>query len=139
MITIRAATQEDSESIAAIYNAATKHTSNNQSWNVTIATANLVVAEIDDRLVGFGGLDFESVTPLKWLYVTPGSQRAGIGSMLLEKLETVGRSAGLRSLRLHAAPDALSFYLQHGYGEVPVDEKHAHDHEGVEMTKDLDK
>ena len=139
MIKIRAATQKDVESIAFIYNAATRHSSNNQSWNVAIASATLVVAEIDDRLVGFGGLDLESVTPLKWLYVTPGSQQTGIGSMLLEKLETVARLAGMHSLRLHAAPDATRFYMKHGYSEIPIEQRHAHDHEGVEMIKDLDK
>ncbi len=139
MITIRAATQQDSDSIASIYNSATGSSSNKQSWNEVLASRTLVVAEINDRLVGFGGLDLESVTPLKWLYVAPGSQRTGIRSMLLEKLETEARSAGLRFLRLHAAPDATSFYSQHGYREVPIEEKHAHDHEGLEMVKDLDK
>jgi GNAT superfamily N-acetyltransferase len=135
MIKIRAATPRDAGSVASIY---TELTGSTVAWSDVIANGTVVVAEVDGRLVGFGGNDLKTITQLKWIYVLPETQGLGIGSALLERLETMAKSAGVDSLRLHAAPDATGFYMRHGYSEVPIDEKQRHDHEGVEMMKDLD-
>ena len=134
MIKIRAATAHDAGSVASIYAELTGSTAN---WSDAIANGTVVVAEVDGRLVGFGGSDLKTLTQLKWLYVLPETQGLGIGSALLESLETMAKSAGLDSCRLHAAPDATGFYRRHGFREVPIDERQRHDHEGVEMMKEL--
>jgi ribosomal protein S18 acetylase RimI-like enzyme len=134
MIKIRAATPRDAGSVASIYTELTGSTAN---WSDVIAIGTVVVAEVDGRLVGFGGNDLKTITQLKWLYVLPETQGLGVGSALLQKLETMAKSAGLDSLRLHSATDATGFYRRHGYCEVPIDERQRHDHEGVEMMKKL--
>jgi ribosomal protein S18 acetylase RimI-like enzyme len=135
MIKIRAAAPGDAGSVASIYTELTGSTAN---WSDVIENGSVVVAEVDGRLVGFGGNDLKTINQLKWLYVLPETQGVGIGSALLEKLETMAKSVGLDSLRLHAAPDATEFYRRHGYSEVPIDERQRHDHEGVEMMKDFE-
>jgi ribosomal protein S18 acetylase RimI-like enzyme len=135
MLKIRAATPRDAGSLASIY---TELTGSSANWSDTITNGCVVVAEVEGRLVGFGGSDLATLTHLKWLYVLPETQGLGIGSALLQRLETIAQSAGLDSLRLHAAPDATEFYRRHGYSEVPIDERHWHDHEGVEMMKDFE-
>jgi GNAT superfamily N-acetyltransferase len=132
MIKMRAATPRDAGSVASIY---TELTGSIANWSDAITNGTVLVAEVDGRLVGFGGSDLKTLTQLKWLYVLPEAQGLGIGSALLESLETMAKSAGLDSWRLHAAPDATGFYMRHGYSEVPIDERQRHDHEGMEMMK----
>jgi GNAT superfamily N-acetyltransferase len=134
MTKFRAATPQDAGSVASIY---TELTGSSANWSDAIANGTVVVAEIDGRLVGFGGSDQESMTQLKWLYVLPETQGLGIGSALLERLETRARSDGFHSLRVHAAPTATEFYRRHGFREVPIEEREQHDHEGIEMMKEL--
>ena len=134
MIKIRAATQRDAEYLAAIYQETTGLASN---WFEAIGNAVVLVAEVDGRVVGFGGTDLKTMSELKWLYVLAETQRLGIGSALLKTLETMAASAGLDTIRLHAAPEAVEFYQRHGYCEVPIELRHQHNHEGVEMMKEF--
>jgi ribosomal protein S18 acetylase RimI-like enzyme len=138
MTVIRAATAQDAEPIQHIYLMATgAELAGVQRWSDLITTACLFVAETSDGIIGFGGIDLNAVEQLKWIYVLPECQRSGIGSELLEQLENVARDDGLQSLRLHSAPNAAHFYRRHGYREVAPADQLEHDHDGVEMIKDL--
>ena len=95
----------------------------------------MVVAEVDTQIAGFGGIDSDAVEQLKWLYVMPEHQGAGLGSEILTQLEKIGWSRGLTAIRLHAAPGAFLFYRKHGYSEVERDDV-PHDHEGIVMVKE---
>ncbi len=54
-------------------------------------------------------------TELVGLYVNPGSRGNGIGSLLLEQLESFAAAQGITTLHLTSTPAALDFYLRHGW------------------------
>ncbi len=95
------------------------------------------MAEDDGRIIGFGGIDVQASEPLKWLYLLPQYQRVGLGSKILQRLEEIGWESGLSLLRLHSAPLAVEFYRRHGYRAVEPTDLLGHDHEGVEMAKEI--
>ena len=70
------------------------------------------VAEIDGVLVAWIGLRDDY---LDALYVHPAHARRGIGTYLLEQVENLLRSRGVRAIRADASWNAEGFYLRHGY------------------------
>ena len=139
MYEIRRARPEDKESILRIYTSVVMPAPapDVAYLSQSIQTGGLLVAETGDRLlIGFGGIDVHAREQLKWLYLLPEHQRAGVGSALLQRLEALAWEAGLNSLRLHSAPGAVEFYRRHGYRAVEVEEQIGHDHDGVEMVKE---
>ena len=96
----------------------------------------LLVAEGAAGVIGFGSMEAGAAENIRWLYVLPGHQGGGVGSELLKRLEGAGWEAGLNSIRLHAAPGAVGFYLRHGYREAAPGVGVRHDHDGVEMVKE---
>src|SRR2546422_10818945 len=136
MFEIRNARAEDQDSIRQIYiSAVGPQRRFNEHWEQLIQAGGLLVAEMDDCIIGFGGIDVSATEQLKWLYLLPQRQGAGIGSQLLRRLESIGWEAGLNSIRLHSAPGAVEFYRRHGYRPVIRAHEIGHDHEGVEMVK----
>ena len=134
---LRPATPEDKESIQRVYSYLVgPPTGQEQTWQRLINERHIMVAEVDAQVVAFGGIDLEADEQLKWLYVLPEYQTAGIGSKILNQLEGIGWTAGLNSIHLHAAPGAFLFYRRHGYREVEGDDL-AHDHDGITMVKDI--
>lgn len=133
----RIAHPEDKEAIQRIYDAVVGPQANRNEacWDRLIQQGGLVVATEEGRIVGFAGIDVYAAEQVKWLYLLPQNQRAGLGSELLRRLESIGWEAGLDSLRVHSAPRAVNFYRRHGYKMVEAHEHTEHDHEGVEMTK----
>ena len=131
MFEIRLASAEDKESILLIYiSAVTPVVETDETyWDHLIRAGGLLVAQTEGRIIGFGGIDVNAREQLKWLYLLPQYQRAGIGSEILTRLEFIGWEAGLRSLRLHSAPGAVEFYRRHGYRAVEATEQIGHDHE----------
>jgi GNAT superfamily N-acetyltransferase len=138
MSEIRIAQPEDKETIRQIYHAMVgPHADQDEArWDRLIQQGGLVVAQIEGRIIGFGGIDVLAAEQLRWLYLLPQHQGAGMGSEILLRLESIGWAAGLDSLRVHSAPGAVNFYLRHGYRLVETAAKIGHDHEGVEMMKE---
>lgn len=133
---VRLATAEDLESIQRLYSYVIgPPTGQERNWSRLISGGSMVVAEVERQIAGFGGLDSDAVEQLKWLYVMPEYQGAGVGAEILKQLEEIGWSRGLSAIRLHAAPGAFLFYRRHGYREVERDDV-AHDHEGIMMVKE---
>lgn len=137
---LRQAAIEDSEAIQRVYcYIVGPPTGQERIWNRLIQQGRLIVAEVEGAVIGFGGIDIDATEQLKWLYVLPEYQGAGIGARLLNELEQLGWSSGLRAIRLHAAPGAAEFYQRHGYSRVAGDHSEnnrvVHDHEGMEMIK----
>jgi len=138
MFQIRAATNEDQESIQQIYISFVGVQANQieACWEQLIRAGGLLVAQAEGVIVGFGGVDLQAAEQLKWLYILPEYQGIGLGSQLLQHLEAIGWEAGLKLLRLHAAPASVEFYRKRGYRDVGDEELIGHDHEGVEMWKE---
>jgi GNAT superfamily N-acetyltransferase len=134
---IRIATSKDRDSIEQVYRASAgnEFSLDEAEWIRWIENRSLLVAEFNDHVVGFGGIDVHAKEQLKWLYLTPEFQGRGIGSRLLGKLEQVGWSCGLKSIKLHSTPNSESFYRKSGYTPVATEAQFGHDHDGVEMTK----
>ena len=134
---VRLATAEELESIQRVYSYVLgPPTGQERTWSRLISVGCMVVAEVDARIAGFGGIDCDAVEQLKWLYVMPEYQGGGVGTELLKQLEEIGWSRGLTAIRLHAAPGAFLFYRRHGYREVERDDV-AHDHEGIMLVKEM--
>ena len=141
MFEIRTAKVEDKESIQRVYGSlvGSQSAQNENSWDQLIQAGGLLVAEIEGRIVGFGGIDLNAAEQVKWLYLLPEFQGRRLGSKILQRLESIGWEAGLSSLRLHSAPQAVEFYGSQGYKVVGATEQLGHDHEGVEMVKTKEK
>ncbi|MCM3902538.1 MAG: GNAT family N-acetyltransferase [Pyrinomonadaceae bacterium] len=138
MSEIRIGKSEDKEAIQRIYEVVVGSQANHDEarWDRLIERGGLVVATEEGRIVGFGGIDVRAADQVKWLYLLPQHQGAGLGSELLRRLESIGWEAGLDSLRVHSAPGAVNFYRGHGYRLVETTGQMDHDHEGVEMMKE---
>ena len=128
---------EDREAVREIYAAAAGREAalDEARLERLMRDGGLIVAEDAAGVVGFGSIEVDTAEHVRWLYVLPGRQGGGVGSALLGQLERVGWEAGLRSIRLHAAPGAAGFYRRNGYREATPDEEVGHNHEGVEMLK----
>ncbi len=72
----------------------------------------LAVFESEGTVVGVGGVEMNEI---RLLYVSPGSQRAGIGSSLLHYLEDMVPPALFSDVFVYSAVSAAGFYLAHGY------------------------
>jgi GNAT superfamily N-acetyltransferase len=71
-----------------------------------------VVHEEDGAVLGLAALEGDEA---KRLYVDPAAQGGGIGRMLLEHIERVARSRGVKVLRGEASPSASPFHERLGF------------------------
>jgi GNAT superfamily N-acetyltransferase len=135
-VSFRLAIAEDLESIQRIYAYVIgPPTGQQRTWNRLISDGCMVVAEVKGHISGFGGIDTNAAEQLKWLYVMPEYQGAGVGTGLLKQLEQIGWVRGLAAIGLHSAPGAFLFYRKHGYREVERGDV-PHDHDGIAMIKE---
>lgn len=77
----------------------------------------LVVAEVDGRVAGFGELDFDA-GEVAAVFVDPEHGGKGIGSAILRRFEERLRTAGFEVVRLRAVLNAVGFYERQGYERV---------------------
>lgn len=80
-------------------------------------TIDLVVATVDDRVIGFGQPD-RDVGEIEALFVDPEWMGRGIGSNLLQELEQRIIADGFDVVRLRAVRNATEFYEERGYERV---------------------
>ncbi|MEP6483135.1 MAG: GNAT family N-acetyltransferase [Rudaea sp.] len=96
------------------------------NWNVQrVANSirqretNVVVAMAADRLAGFGIMGYRDADAHLMLFaVKPAHRRKGIGTALMEWLESTARTAGIELIWLEARVNnaqALAFYRARGY------------------------
>lgn len=87
-----------------------------------IAAGNVLVAEVDDRIVGMAGLGEKDGVPVLWkLYVLPETQGSGVGSALMAAVFERLRDQGADRLRLEYLDGndrAAAFYRAQGFREI---------------------
>jgi putative acetyltransferase len=98
----------------------------------------MFVAEADGEIVGFGALYGDEV---KAVYVSPRTQRMGIGRALLATLEREAIHRGITTIKLESTITAQRFYESQGFAQIAPT---VHCMCGVDvpciaMTKDLDR
>jgi putative acetyltransferase len=84
------------------------------SYRAALDRCEIVVAERDGEMVGFGQIDVMRAE-IEAVYVLPDAIRSGVGSALLAHLEDVARGHGLQRLALCASLNAEAFYARRGY------------------------
>ena len=72
----------------------------------------MAVYELGDRIAGICGLDMNEI---RLLYVSPLHQGRGIGSTLLENIESMVPGALFSDIFVYSALSAQSFYRAHGF------------------------
>lgn len=72
----------------------------------------VAVCEIDGIPAGVGAIDWNEI---RMLCVAPDLQRRGIGSLMLQHLETTVPPALFREIFVYASPSASGFYARNGY------------------------
>ena len=106
--------------------AAWAHDRDPAEYPIASDETHVLVAEHDERLLGFGWLKPEADDYLETavdgeitaLYVHPSVARQGVGTRLYAELEAKARRRGVESLGLWAARNAVSFYEAQGYRRV---------------------
>lgn len=86
----------------------------------------MLVAESTDGIVGFGWMKPEAdpyfeadvEAEITAIYVRPDAAGHGIGSRLLDELESQGRRQGATTVGVWSSKNAVPFYAAHGYARV---------------------
>lgn len=133
-IKIRSATANDSAGILAARSAAIRKlcsgeydNSQIEAWvsglgeedcRGAIASNVCLVAEGDAGVVGFAELNIGEGA-IKGIYVHPHHSRLGLGTMLLQALESRARSAGVRELTAESSLTAVPFFQKFGFAAGP--------------------
>lgn len=86
---------------------------NSLSWEKRLSDNYSVVAEIGDKLVGFGTVDDAGY--FDFLYVHKDYQRLGVATLIADEIEEYVYSRGIKSVSTHASITALAFFKQRGY------------------------
>ena len=102
-----------------------------------IAAGRTMVAQVDDRLVGFAStIEIDSdQAELEDLFVDPAWQRQGTARQLVGALVDNGRRRGLRTILVTGNPHALPFYLAVGF--VVIGEQATELGTGTRLALDL--
>jgi ribosomal-protein-alanine N-acetyltransferase len=86
---------------------------------------NVIVAKDQDRLVGFGIMEYlDKHAYLVLFAVRSGTQRQGVGSAILHWLERSATVAGAERIRVEARRSNVAgrcFYNEHGYHELSIE------------------
>jgi len=131
MVSVREATEHDADAMLDLHVASIRafgpdayddeqveawaYTENDPSYPIDDPDHVIVVAEADDgHLTGLGDVS-PSEGELYAVYVHPDHAGAGIGTAILDRLETAARDRGCETLELTASKNAVGFYEQAGY------------------------
>jgi [ribosomal protein S18]-alanine N-acetyltransferase len=145
-LSVRFATRDDAAAIAAM---SRDEIEKGLPWSWTegrVANAianpdtNVIVAGPASALTGFGIMVYRDETAhLSLFAVAAPHRRQGVGSALLEWLETVAREAGVPRINVECRRTndaARNFYGEHGYHELAISRRY---YRGVEDAIVLEK
>ena len=135
MFTVRRAREEDSEGVWRVHVRAVRGIANSyympeeiEAWASprkpehyieSIRNKEFYVAEEGGAVIGFGTLNHIE-NEIEAVYVSPEVVRRGVGSTILRRLEERARDLGLKSLKMDASLNAVSFYRSAGYESQKV-------------------
>ncbi len=85
-----------------------------QNIGERIANEFFLIAQVDDKMVGFGSLS-PTTSSIHAMYVHPDWIRQGIGKKLLASLEEIAAQRSCRVLRVISSLSAAAFYQSQGY------------------------
>ena len=88
---------------------------NTERWEQSIGNQYFLVAEIDQRIVGFASLDQCYVD---FMYIHQDFTRKGIAKTLYKRLEIQARSVGCTLLTSHVSKTALPFFEKVGFSII---------------------
>lgn len=79
-------------------------------------TAEHVIAYYDDKAVGTGRLRMvDGIAKLERICILPTARKFGLGRVIVEALENIGKSKGALKAKLHGQTQAEKFYNKLGY------------------------
>lgn len=81
-----------------------------ESWNESLLACHTLVAEENDRILGFGNMDEKGYLDL--LYVSPAQQRKGVATAICDGLEKASKAPAFTT---HASITARPFFENRGY------------------------
>lgn len=93
----------------------------------------------DKDIIGVLHIEFfdtENVA-IRTIAIDGDLKNQGLGSELLSLAERWLKEQGIKLIRLHANPPALSFYQRHGYFEAPFPDPDQINEECIDMAKEL--
>ncbi|WP_440764876.1 GNAT family N-acetyltransferase [Natronorubrum sp. DTA7] len=161
---VREATRSDAEAVATVHEKSIRELApmaysrdvvsawaagkDPDSYQFESAETYFLVAEIDERIVGFGELRPEAAEyfradvegEIRAVYVHPHFTRQRVGTSLYQKLESEARRRRLDSVGLWASINAREFYAELGFETVEtITHKFGGEVKGpaVEMKKTL--
>lgn len=79
---------------------------------------NCLVAEINDKIIGTVALEGKELCTF---FVHPDYQNTGIGTHLLEKIESVAETKGISKIKAEASISGVAFYEKNGYRKTGMD------------------
>ncbi|NTF83607.1 GNAT family N-acetyltransferase [Rhizobium rhizogenes] len=90
--------------------------------------------KLDGQAIGTVRLDQkpDGMAIVRLIAIAPDLQRQGHGTALLEQLEHLALSRGIRELLVHSAPDAVEFYQKLGFSPFEFE---AGNFESVQLHK----
>ncbi|WP_336798052.1 GNAT family N-acetyltransferase [Erwinia aphidicola] len=84
-----------------------------ESWQKRLLDSHCWVASIEDKIVGFGNVEFDGHLDL--MFTHPEYLRTGVASALLEKLEHAVITMALPEIFTEASVTAKPFFSRRGY------------------------
>lgn len=84
-----------------------------ESWQKRLLDSHCWVASIEDKIVGFGNVEFDGHLDL--MFTHPEYLRTGVASALLEKLEYAVIAMALPEIFTEASGTAKPFFSRRGY------------------------
>lgn len=86
---------------------------NSHRWYDAVAGQLFLLAEMDDKIVGFASLD--NNTYIDFMYVHKDYQRQGIAETLMEELENEARDLGVTAITSDVSKTAKPFFEKIGF------------------------
>lgn len=104
----------------------TNSTKRTERWLTAIREQYFIIAQINDKAVGFGSLLNDNY--IDFMYVSPNHQGRGIAKAILEKLIQKAKSLGSQFIESDVSITAKPFFINQGFKAL---HQNKNEHDGV--------